>query len=179
MARRRDSWLEMFRALGEAFVEVVRAELAVVEESAKAWGKSWGIVLAIVALLLFALFWTLGLVTAAVVHGLMVWCGLALWQAALVTAGALLLLVVAGAAVAFTLARRYEDPVAATRRRLDDHRGWWTQRLFLEPGADEPRSISERPVSERPASEGESDEAAHEQGDGSGPGATGEPPPGG
>ena len=82
MARRRDSWLEMVRALGEAFFEVVRAELAVVRETVKAWGKSWGVALGIAALLLFVLFWVLGLLAVAVVHGLMAWRGLALWQAA-------------------------------------------------------------------------------------------------
>ncbi len=164
MARRRDNWLEMIRALGEAFFDVVRAELAVVRETVKAWGKSWGIALGIVALLLFALFWTLGLVTVAVVHGLMVWRSLALWQSALVTAGVLLLLIAVGAVTVYFLARRYEDPVTAARRRLDDHRGWWDQRLFLDSGAD--KSLA---VSERPASEGESDEAAHEQADEAGP----------
>ncbi len=189
MARRRDSWLEMFRDLGEAFFDVVRAELAVVQATAKAWGKSWGIAVGIVALLLFALFWTLGLLTTAAVHGLMVWRDLALWQAALAIAGALLLLIAAGALVVYFLARRYESPVAATRRRVDDHLGWWNQRLFLESGAetsdgessdgessDAETSDRPLPVGQRPASEGESDEAAHEQGDGAGPGAAPEPP---
>ena len=163
MARRRDSWLEMARNLGEAFYAVVLAELEVVRETVKAWGKSWGIALAIAALVLFGLFWFLGLLTVAVVHGLMAWRDLVLWQAALVTAGAILLLAAAAAAVIYFLVRRYESPVAAARRRVDDHRRWWHDRVAPESPQ---------------LSEGESHEA-HEQGDGASPGPASEPPSGG
>lgn len=164
MSRRRD-WMETIRALGEAFADVARAELAVVSETVKAWGKSWLIALAIVAAMLSGLFWSLGLLTVAVVHGLMRWRDLELWQAALLTAGALLLLIVAAGGVVYFLARRFDSPVAATRRRLDDHLGWWNERVFLP---DETRHLSE----------GESDETA-EQRDAASPGAAAEPPPGG
>ena len=165
MSRRRD-WVEIVRNLGEAFFGVVRAELAVVAESAKAWGKTWLVALAIAAVALVALFWFLGLLAVAVVHGVMVWRALALWQAALLVAGALLLLIAAAGVAIYLLARRFDDPVTATRGRLDDHLGWWNERIILE---EEPS---------RHLSEGESHEAS-EQRDETGPGPASEPPSGG
>lgn len=167
MSGRRESWIETFRALGEAFFEVLRAELALLLQSWKVWGRSWLIVALLAAAVLGLLFWLLGLLAVAVVHGFMVGLGLQLWQSALLTAGLLLLLIAAAAIAGYVLARRFENPAAAARHRLDDHRTWLRERVLLESPTP-PRRAAE-------LEEGESHDRA-QQGDEAGAGAAGEPP---
>lgn len=165
--RRRDSWIETFRALGDSFLDVLDAELAVVREGVKAWGKSWAFAAACFAVVLFFLFWLLGLVTVAAVHGLMVWQELDLWQAALLVAALVLLVMAIAGGVGYALCRRHADPVTLTRERIGDHRGWWQEQIFLESGT--------AAVERSQISEGESD-GAREQKDDRGSGAASEPP---
>lgn len=159
MARQRDQWLDLFRALGEVFLGVLRAEIAVVVEQGKSWGRNCLIALVFFSSMIFLLFWFLGMLAVALVHALMAGLDLELWQAALLSAGALLLLMAIAGVIGYFLARRYESPVAAARGRFDDNRQWLQTRILGEP--------------ERAAfpSEGESDETTDE-GDGKGAGPT-------
>lgn len=158
--RHRDGWLDVFRGLGEALLDVWRAEVDLLWEHWRAWGKNVAVAVALAAVVLFLSFWLSGLLAIAVVHGVMELWDLALWQAALVTAGALLLVMAALALAAYLLARRTEAPVAVTRRRLADHGGW----------------LGERILGKRLVTSGDEGDDSAESKDATGDGAAGEPP---
>jgi len=164
--RQRESWLDLFRALGEALLDVLRAELAVVWEHWRIWGRNWLVAAALFAVVLFLTFWLSGLLVVAVVHGIMAGFDLELWQAALLTAAALVLLMTAIAGVGWLLAKRPENPVATVRRQLDEHRTWLDGKILGEKES--------RPAAKRLAEGG--DDGGTEQADTTGDGPAGQPP---
>ena len=165
-AARQRGWLDLFRDLGEALLEVLRAELTVVWEHWRLTGRNWIVAGVLFAMVLFLTFWLSGLLVVALVHGVMDGLELELWQAALLTAAALLLLMGALAAGGLFLAKRSESPVAAVRRRLDDHRTWLDGKILGEREA--------KPAAGRLA-EGD-DDGGTKQADSTGDGPAGRPP---
>jgi Putative Actinobacterial Holin-X, holin superfamily III len=124
-------WIELFRSLGQALFEVVRAEAEALGEDFRRSGVR---LLRGVALLGGAAavgFWTLGLLLFALIAVLMIW--LQPWAAALIVAG--LFVAAAGllAALGLRELRRLESPAASVRRRVSDHLDWWQTRLLGEP----------------------------------------------
>lgn len=138
MGDRRDSWRDTFRAFGEAAVEVLRAEAALVaetwERSGRELGKVAGIVVAAGYLVLVCL---PSLLLFALLTGLHSGLGWPLWGAALAVAA--LAAVVAAVLVAIArhlLANRFENPVTTVQDRVADHRAWWDE-LTLRHGIKE------------------------------------------
>ncbi|HXU46366.1 MAG TPA: phage holin family protein [Thermoanaerobaculia bacterium] len=116
------------RGLGQALVDVLRAELAALERDlARSGGelsKGLGLFGAAAALA----FWAIGALVVAAIAGLAVW--LPLWGAALLVA-----VLFAAAAVGLALGgrgriARFENPMATARRRFEDLMDWVQGRLL-------------------------------------------------
>ncbi len=150
---RRDSWREAFSALGEALIEVLRAELAVIAEAWKRSGRELGVALGVLALAAYLALVCLPalLIFAAVAALSLVW---PLWAAALAVAGLVVLVIAVLALVAkHRMTRRFENPVATVQHRLTDHKAWWSERI-LSAGTTAGDS-DEAPEDDRDRSPGE------------------------
>ena len=155
MTQRRASWGEVLRALGEAFVEVLRAEMALLAEQWKEAGMLVGIAVALGGAVFFSMFWLCGLLVLAgvdLVRRLTEW---QLWQASLLVAGLLSLIMLVALGVAWLLVRRLKSPVAAFGERVNDHVAWWQDQILEgEPRLAESQP-SEQPPSEQPSKSGD------------------------
>lgn len=123
-------WIEMFRGLGEALLDVLRAEVATLQEDLSRSGRIAGGALALLGVALVLLFWIVGLIIFVLVALLAIW--LELWAAALVV---LALFVVTAGILGWMGMRRMkqvENPVQTFRRRVDDHLDWWQNTLMRE-----------------------------------------------
>ncbi len=139
MGEQRESWRETFSAFGEALVEVLRAELAVITE---VWSRSFRELAIALGLLAAAGYVTLvclpALLIFAMVFGLHSGLGWPLWGAALAVAGLVTLVVALVAGLAFKRLRdRFESPVETVKIRVADHASWWNERILSDgEGAD-------------------------------------------
>ena len=143
-------WIDMFRGLGEALLDVLRAEVATLQEDLSRSGRIAGGALALLGAALILLFWIIGLLIFVLVTVLAIW--LPLWGASLVV----LALFLATAGVLSWLGvrriKQVENPVQTFRRRVDDHLDWWQNTLLREQ-----RPLDVEPVSVTAAEEGEED----------------------
>lgn len=135
MQERRSTWGEVFRSLGEAVFEVLRAEMAVLAEQWKEAGVVLAIALALGGTVFFSMFWLLGLAVLAAVDLVRKFQEWQLWQASLAVGALLLLLMVLALVVAWLLVRRLKNPLGAVQERMSDHFAWWRKDLF-EQGHD-------------------------------------------
>jgi hypothetical protein len=123
-------WIEMFRGLGEALLDVLRAEVATLQEDLSRSGRIAGGALALLGVALILAFWIVGLLVFTLIAVLAIW--LQLWAAALIV---LSLFLVATAILAWMGVNRFkqvENPVQTFRRRVDDHLDWWQNTLMRE-----------------------------------------------
>lgn len=124
-------WIDLLRSLGEALLEVWRAEFATLQGDLERSGRHLGIALAYLGAAAVLFFWIVGLVLFVLVAVLHIW--LEWWAAALIV----LALFLAGAALLGWLgwrqARQVENPVATVRRRVDNHFDWWQHGLLSRP----------------------------------------------
>jgi putative superfamily III holin-X len=125
-----NGWIETFRGLGEALLDVLRAELGTLKEDLSRSGRHLGVALGLLGAVLVVLFWWLGLLITLLVAVLAIW--LQLWAATLVV----LLLFTAGAGLLAWLGmrrlRQVENPVETVRRHVDDHLEWWQNNLLRD-----------------------------------------------
>ncbi len=142
----RQGWLETFRALGEALLDVLRAEMAVLAErwkrSARELAIAMGLFTAAISLLIHGTVPLLVFASMAAVHELLGWPW---WGAALSIAGLSLALAVVAAMLArYVVENRFESFLGAAQERFADHVGWWWERILgderrlAEGGGDEP-----------------------------------------
>ena len=157
MGGRRDSWRETFRAFGEAVVEVLRAEAALVAETWKRSGRELGKVAGIVvAAGYLGLVCLPSLLLFALLTGLHSGLGWPLWGAALAVAALVVVLVVVLVAIArYLMTNRLENPVTTVKERVADHRAWWDERILpqgiKEGDADGALDAGDRESGEPPA----------------------------
>jgi len=135
-------WIDLFRSLGEALLEVLRAELAALQEDFGRSGRHFGVALALFGGAAALGFWIIGLVIFVLVTLLNLW--LPLWGAALIVLGIFVLTAAILAALGLRRFRKVENPITNVQRRVDDHLEWW-QRLLAQP---EPLDVSPAPPSE-------------------------------
>jgi hypothetical protein len=132
-------WIDLFRSLGEALLEVLRAELAALQGDLSRSGRHFGVAVALFGAAAVLGFWIVGLLLFVLITLFDLW--LPLWGAALVVLG----IFAAAAALLVGLGlrrfRQVENPVENVQRRLDDHLDWW-QRLLAQP---EPLDVSPAP----------------------------------
>lgn len=134
---RTDSWLEAFRALGNEFLALLRTELEVVSEDWKRAFRYLGIALLLFLIAAACFTVVVALLIRTSVEVIALW--LPKWQAALVVAAGVLVVVAVAVAIGRWILQRKFHPLATTRQRLDDHLEWWQDRLL---GAEE-RSLEE------------------------------------
>jgi Flp pilus assembly protein TadB len=124
-------WIDLFRSLGESLLEVVRAELAGLQDDLQRSGRHFGVALGLFAGAAVLVFWMVGLLLFALIAILHIW--LPLWGAALVV---LALFGIAIAVLGFLGMRRMrqvENPMETVRQRLDNHLDWWQHSFLSHP----------------------------------------------
>lgn len=126
-------WAGRLREVGDAFLGVMRAEVAALADDLTASGRALVRALLVVAAAFGVAFWTLGLLLYFAVE--LIALVLPRWGAV----GSVLAFFVLLSVVLGLVARRrfagFESPAAIARRRLDDHRAWWQERVAQ---SDEP-----------------------------------------
>ncbi len=131
------AWIELFRGLGQAYLDLLRAEWAAVRRDLARSGKRLAWAAGLFGAAAAVGFWLVATLIYTLVAVLAIW--LPQWGAALVVLG-LLVLVVAGLALAGVAhLKRVENPAAVVGRRYEDHLDWWDDRLLAEerqPPAD-------------------------------------------
>ena len=133
-------WGARIRAVGDAFLGVVRAEIAALASDLGQSGRALVRALVWVGVAAAILFWTLGLVIYFAVELLAL--VLPRWGAAGIVLG---LFVAASALAVFVLRRRFaaiEAPDQVVRRRMDESQRWWRERVARD---DEPPADDEEP----------------------------------
>ena len=126
-------WIELFRSLGQALFEVVRAEARALGEDFRRSGAELARGLALLGGAAALGFWTLGALVLALIAVLAIW--LPPWAAALIVTA--LFAVAAGllGLLGFRRLQRFESPAESIRQRVSDHLDWWNHRLLAEPAA--------------------------------------------
>ncbi|HEX3556862.1 MAG TPA: phage holin family protein [Thermoanaerobaculia bacterium] len=132
-------WIDLFRSLGESLLEVVRAELAALQEDFQRSGRHFGVALGLFGAAAVLLFWMVGLLLFAVVAILHIW--LQLWAAALIVLALFVLATAILGVLGARQIREVENPLETVRRRVDNHLDWW-QHSFLS----QPRTLDVEPV---------------------------------
>lgn len=126
-------WIELFRSLGQALFEVLRAEARALGEDFRRSGAELARGLALLGGAAALGFWTLGALVLALIAVLAIW--LPPWAAGLIVtalfAGAAGLLALLG----IRRLQRLESPAESIRQRASDHLDWWNHRLLAEPVA--------------------------------------------
>lgn len=131
----RTTWVGAFRALGDAVLDLVRAEVKALFEEWKRAGIELAKILAIVFGILLIFVYLPFLVLFAAVDGVATWWDWPMWGAALAVLGfALLFIALLGGIIAWIWKRRLVGPTVSFQRRLDDHNGWWQRRVYFEQG---------------------------------------------
>ena len=152
MARRMlANWSASLQALGGAFGELARAELAALGDDLSRSGRRLGGALLLLVAALFFLFWALGLLVFLGVEVAGLW--LPRWAAVAVVLGVVLLIVAVLGAVGRHRLKRLETPAVMVRRRWTSHRDWWLEQ-FPE-GAPAGRRRREARAAEPPEAAGD------------------------
>jgi len=128
-------WTDLVREVGEAFLALLRAELRALAGDLGRNGRGLLRVLLLAASAVAAGFWGVALLLDLAVEVLALW--LPRWGAmSLVLA---LLVVVAGVLAAVSRARwrALEPPAETLRRRLEESRAWWRERIETEVAPEE------------------------------------------
>jgi hypothetical protein len=122
-------WSGTFRALGNAVLSLLKAELEAFEKDVARSTRQAALGIGLfVAAGAFA-FWTLGVATYFLIQLLALW--LPLWGASLVVTGLFAAVAAVLALVGARKLERFENPLGTARRRMDDHIEWWQTRVLV------------------------------------------------
>src|SRR3954452_10752586 len=124
-------WIELFRSLGEALLEVWRAELGTLQDDFQRSGRHLGVALGLFGAAVILLFWVVGLLLFVLVSLLHIW--LPWWGASLVVLALFLVATGILAWLGLRPARQVESPVEPVKRRMDSHLDWWQHGLLAQP----------------------------------------------
>jgi hypothetical protein len=128
-------WLELFRNLGDAFLELIGAEIEALADDLKRGGRhaARAALLIAIAFVLATLAWSL--FTVALVWGLStVMRG---WLAALLVGAGYAVIAIVCAASARRRWRRIEAPLDTVKRRWREQNRWFRERLLQPAGEEE------------------------------------------
>ncbi|HEV2856708.1 MAG TPA: phage holin family protein [Thermoanaerobaculia bacterium] len=120
----------MFRSLGEALLEVWRAELDTLQEDFGRSGRYLGVALAFLGAAAVLAFWIVGLLLFALVALLHIW--LPWWGASLIVLALFALAAVLLVNLGVKRLKKVESPVTTVRRRVDNHLDWWQHGLLAQ-----------------------------------------------
>ncbi len=123
-------WIDLFRSLGSALIEVLWAEVDSLKEEWARSGRHLVSGLGLLAAAFFVLFWTLGALLFAVGAVIAIW--LQAWAAALIVTGIFLAFAALLAWLGMRRVARFENPAASLREHLEDHLDWWQHTLLAE-----------------------------------------------
>jgi len=126
------SWLELFRGLGQSFLDLLRAEWEQLLAELGVSGKKLAIGAACFAAAAAVGFWLAGVFTYFLIQVIAIW--LPAWAAAGVVVLVLLLLAAGLAWWGWRTLHSIENPVDTVGRRLDDHLDWWEAKLVAQDG---------------------------------------------
>ncbi len=130
-------WADLFRSLGESLLQVLRAELAAVEEDFRRSSAHLKATVGLLVAVAVLGFWIAGLLIFVLVALLDVW--LPLWAAALIVMAFFTIVAAVLARLGVNRLRQIENPVASIKQRLDNHLEWWQQLLAeAKPPVDVP-----------------------------------------
>lgn len=124
-------WIDLFRSLGEALLEVWRAELATLQDDLSRSGRQLGVALGLFGAAAVLLFWTVGLLLFALIALLHIW--MPWWGAALIVLALFLIAMAILGRLGLNRLRKVESPVETVRRRVDSHLDWWQHGLLARP----------------------------------------------
>ncbi len=149
MSERGRSFREMVREVGEAFLGLLRAEAEALLRDFGESGRALARVTLLAALAGAVVFWSLGLAIQLGVEVAALW--LPRWGAVAVVLGVFLLLAGGLAALAVARLRRIEKPSETVRRRLEENRSWWRERIEGEEEDSSPEREDDDGSSGEPA----------------------------
>jgi hypothetical protein len=135
MSEARRSFRELVQEVGEAFLALLRAEVEALLRDFGRSGRALARVVLLAALAGAVAFWSLGLAIQLGVEVAALW--LPRWGAVAVVLGVFLLAAGILVRVALSRLRAIEKPGDTVRRRLDDHRSWWSRRIEGEESVAE------------------------------------------
>jgi hypothetical protein len=124
------TWVEMLRALGQSFLDLLRAEWDQLLRELGVSAKKLGIGVALLAGAGMVAFWFVAVLAFFLIMVIAIW--LPVWASAGIAL--LVLLVVIGilAGLGWSRLKSIENPVDAVGRRWDDHLDWWENRLMAD-----------------------------------------------
>ena len=125
--RRLEELAENASSLGQAGLDLARAEAAALSGELKLSSKAFLRIVLLIIGCLFGLFWAVAVLVFVGIEVGALW--LPRWASALVVLGLLVLLVLMVGLVAWRRLRRLETPMVTARRRLADHMDWWQKRI--------------------------------------------------
>lgn len=124
------NWTDMVRKTGQAYLDLLRAELDKLVADLGVSAKKLGIGLALLIAAGMILFWWIAVLAFFLIEVVAIW--LPTWASAGIV---LLILLLVTATLAFLGVRRLksiENPVDTVAGRWDDHLDWWENRLMPE-----------------------------------------------
>ena len=124
-------WIDLFRSLGESLLEVIRAEVAALQDDFQRSGRHFGVALGLFGAAAVLLFWMVGLLLFVLITVLHVW--LPLWAAALIVLALFVLAIAILGLLGMRHVRQVENPLETVRRRVDSHLDWWQHSLLNQP----------------------------------------------
>jgi len=130
----RGGWGDRFRELGDSLLGVVRAEIAAIIADLSRSGRALVRALVLLAVAAGIVFWTIGLLLYFAVELLTL--VVPRWQAAGIVLGLFVLVSAVLVLVGRGRLKAIEPPAETVRRRFDDSRRWWQERVV--GGDDEP-----------------------------------------
>lgn len=121
----------MFRSLGEALLQVWRAELDTLQQDLQRSGRYLGVALAFLGATAVLGFWIVGLLLFALVALFHIW--LPWWGASLIVLALFMLAAAILASLGVKRLKNVENPITTVRRRVDNHLDWWQHGLLAQP----------------------------------------------
>ncbi|MEM6455978.1 MAG: phage holin family protein [Acidobacteriota bacterium] len=132
----RQGWAELFRGLGDALLDVLKAQMAVLGEDWARALKRYGVSIGLFAVAFVLLLATVPVVVfalLALIQELTQWP----WSASAALAIAVTLLIIAAlGAIGYVLIKRTTNPVAAFQQRLAEHLAWWQAKVAVSTNAE-------------------------------------------
>jgi uncharacterized membrane-anchored protein len=123
-------WIDLFRGLGQSYLDLLAAEWAEIKRQLALSGKRLAWSAAFFGAAAAIGFWLVALVLFVLVAVLHVW--LPWWGAALIVTAVALLAVAVLGWLGLRKIQRVENPAAVVGRRYEDHLDWWDRRLLAE-----------------------------------------------
>jgi len=133
-------WGAKIRDVGDAFLGVIRAEVAALFDDLGRSGRALVGALVWVAVAAAIAFWSVGLLVYVAVELLAL--VLPRWGAAAIVLGVFVLVAVVLVLLAKKRLTSIEPPNATLRRRMEENRRWWNERVAPEE-PDEPDEVGE------------------------------------